>query len=155
MTDPQCNDPAPLTSLDVRGAEPDQALAEVMARLQTALQGRRGPRELSDLAVTAMLEHQGSYLEDVGTEAIRRARVERADIVSRAHIDEADRLVRSSGSGYRVALFNAVGGLLAGSGLGQLLPALTAPPSSPTGWLLIIVTLVPGSILLTLGLRRR
>jgi hypothetical protein len=145
---------------DIGGAPfpgtPDTTLAETLTSLQAALQTGRPPRDFSEESVGVLLERQSEYVEELGLEAIRIARRARADVVSAVDVEHADEVVRSAERTRRGRIFETVGGILLGGGLGQLYAQIALGDDATTvGWVVAIMSATAGLVLLTYAFSRR
>jgi hypothetical protein len=77
-------------ALPQQKAEADE-LEEAFA---VQLNGKKRPGSFSRQSIDALLMWRKDYTESLGLEAIRLARLDRADYVSEAHVDDADRIIR-------------------------------------------------------------
>lgn len=134
-------------------AASDPSLAAAMSALDTALGRRDLPKEFSDDGLATLLQRQTEYLEDLGIEAIRLARLAKADVVSASHVEDADQNLRPPQR--RVALMEAGGGVFAGAGVGQSLAVMMADKPTDLAIAAAIVLSVVGFVLLAFGLARR
>ncbi|HEX2085065.1 MAG TPA: hypothetical protein VHF89_05240 [Solirubrobacteraceae bacterium] len=135
---------------DDRGT-PDPALEA----LEAALAQRELPRGFSEPALDLLFERQAEFLEDVGLEAIRRARRGRSDFVSAADVERADEAVRGASPSRRAAWLEALGGVFAGGGLGEFVDVLSDEDPAAVAIALPAVLMVVGAVLLTAALLRR
>jgi histone H3/H4 len=80
----------------------------------------------SSHAVEALADRQEAYIEEVGQEAIRIARRNRADLVSAADVEAADQKLHK-GSSSRLGLLDVLGGAIFGAGLSEFAAVMTTP----------------------------
>lgn len=136
----------------------EQAFKESVAALAAGLGKRRGPRAFSEEAVRELAIQQANFLEDVGLDAINRARRNQADFISASDVRAAEGSLRSRPPTFPARLLEPAGGLIAGAGLAQLYAVLSAPKSSPPstlGYFIAAVSTIIGIALLAFGLARR
>ncbi len=136
----------------------DPTLANVMASLQASLTTGRPPGGFSSDSVGEIFERQAEYVEELGLEAIRMARAEHGDVVSKVHVDRADQVIRTAERAQRARLFETFGGILLGAGVGQLGSQVAQGHSATSaGWLVAGMTFVIGAVLFAyaIGVRRR
>jgi hypothetical protein len=72
----------------------DPQVAQVLQTLQGALDGNGLPNAYSRKALARLLDRQTEFLEDLGKEAVRIARLSRIDEVQPVHVDEAESVLR-------------------------------------------------------------
>ena len=143
-------DPVP----DVEGADP--TLAATLQSLQASLRTGRPPRDFSDESLGVLLERQSEYVEELGIEAIRLARRAQADVVSAIDVEHADQIVRSAERTRRRRIYETIGGILLGGGLGQLYAQIALGNEATTiGWVVAILSATIGLVLLTYAFARR
>lgn len=136
------------------GADP--TLSQAAARLQAALDADGSPGGFSDESLGVLLERQSEYVEELGLEAIRLARRSRADIVSAIDVEKADEAVRSNEGARRGRVYESVGGVLLGGGLGQLYAQIAlADDATTVGWVVAALSGVLGLVLMTYVFARR
>jgi len=126
VTTPE-SQPAPQGS----SAATDSNLEKALEALNETLRRRGQARDFSDEALAVVLKLQLDYIEEVGSEAIRLANRNQADVVSAANLEQADRTIRASTSGR--AWLEALGGILAGAGVGTFLQLAVASNPSTLG----------------------
>lgn len=131
----------------------DSSLAGAMGALDAALRKRELPKGFSDAGLATLLQRQSEYVEDLGLEAIRLARIAKVDVVSASHVDDADQNLRPPQR--RLALMEAFGGVFAGGGVGQALTVMMADKPSDLAIAAAIALSVIGFALLAFGLARR
>lgn len=142
-------------------AEPDEHLASAVGKADPLLQRAMGvleqslarkerPTDFSSPSVATMLELQAEYLEDVGLEAIRQARRNRADMVSAADVEHGDQAVRAGSRGR--AWLEAIGGILAGAGTGTFLQLAVEKDPSTLGLSVAAVIAAVGLAVTSAGL---
>jgi hypothetical protein len=125
-----------------RRAEADN----LVATFKPQLNGKKGPVSFSSQSVESMVELRNDYTEALGLEAIRLAKIDRADSVSAAHVNEADRIIR--GGKDRADWLKWLAALALGVGIPLFVQYFTTknPPKSLGAWLAI--SLVVGSLAL-------
>lgn len=96
----------------------DSSLDRALRVLGDVLERGRA-KEFSDEALAVLLKLQLDYIEELGSEAIRRANRNRCDVVSANDLEGADQSVRNST--YGRAWLEAIGGIFAGAGIGTFL----------------------------------
>jgi hypothetical protein len=105
--------------LDGDGKRPlDPSLDRALRVLGEILKRGRA-KEFSDEGLAVLLKLQLEYIEELGSEAIRRANRNRCDVVSANDLEGADQSIRNST--YGRAWFEAIGGIFAGAGIGTFL----------------------------------
>jgi hypothetical protein len=109
----------------------DSNLEKALEALNETLHRRGQAHDFSDEALAVVLKLQLDYIEEIGTEAIRLANRNQADVVSAADLERADRTVRAATSGR--AWLEALGGILAGAGVGTFLQLAVADNPSTLG----------------------
>jgi hypothetical protein len=135
---------------------PDPTLNQTLVALQSALQTGRPPRDFSPESVGVLFERQTEYVEELGLEAIRIARRARADVVSAADVERADEVVRMNERSSRRRIYETLGGILLGGGLGQLYAQIALGQDATTvGWVVAITSAVGGLMLLTYAFAQR
>lgn len=127
--------------------------SQVATGLQAELDRREKPDAFTDTSMAELVALQHEYVEELGAEAIRQARRNRADVVSTADVQRADELIRSGSRGSRG--LEALGGILAGAGAGQFLQVLGDKNPSNVEVALAVIALLVGAILVTASLVRR
>lgn len=150
--DPGGGQPEPGRDLQALGRA-DPGLANSLTNIQRAL-GDRGPTDLSEQAVAKVLDLQAEYLEDLIVGAAGEARRSRADTISESDVETADATLRVPRASLRSRAGSAIGGLLAGAGLGQFYAVISADNPTPLGYAVAFVSTVLGSVLITLYSRR-
>lgn len=139
-----------MSSLDP--APPD--IEAVIERLQAELGTGRRPGDFSEQSVDAVFDRQVDFVEELAREAIRQARRTGADVVSAADVERADQLVRGGGTG-RTRLWEPVGGILAGAGVGEFIDVLSDDDPSTLAIALPTVFMLIGAVVMTVALLRR
>jgi hypothetical protein len=135
---------------------PDPTLAQTLAALQAALETGRPPRDFSDESLGVLLERQSEYVEELGLEAIRIARRAQADVVSAVDVERADQLVRSAERSRKGRIYETVGGVFLGGGLGQLYAQIAlGEEATAVGWIVASLSAVVGLVLLTYAFASR
>jgi histone H3/H4 len=101
------------------------AFEQTIERLRTGLAKHGQPQNLSTNAVAVLLERQAEYVEEVGSEAIRIAKRNRADFVSGADVESADRRLRGTSLPGTRALACTMGAATFGAGLSEFITIMT------------------------------
>ncbi len=146
---PDDNEPG----LDRDPAEIDEAIATI----EQALNAHEMPEKFGDGAWREMSRREAEFFEELGLEAIRRARNGRNESVSRGHVDEADRMIRANRQADGVIALQTFGGIITGSGISGLIAALAEKQPSEVILLLSIAGLAIGAsvVAFTAGFGRR
>jgi hypothetical protein len=135
---------------------PDPTLTQTLTSLEASLHTGRPPRSFSEESLGVLFERQSEYVEELGIEAIRLARRARADVVSASDVEHADEIVRSAERSQRNRIYETVGGILLGGGLGQLYAQIAlGKDATNIGWIVAILSGVVGLVLLTYAFARR
>jgi hypothetical protein len=135
-----------------------QAVTDSISALAGGLGKRRGPKAFSEQATRELAIQQANFLEDMGIEAINRARRSQSDFVSASDVRSAEATLRDRGPTLPGRLLEPAGGLLAGAGLAQLYSVLSAAKTSPpstSAYLIAAISTIIGIALLAFGLARR
>lgn len=130
-------------------------LDDARATLERELARRERPTGFTDDSIVVLLEKQSQFVEDLGLAAIRQARRARADVVSAADVERAEEIVSAGSGGRRAIRLEALGGILAGAGLGEFIDVLSDKDPTALGIALPPVLMVIGAIVVTAALLRR
>lgn len=137
---------------DAATAQPPDDAVET---LHEALRRRPLPREFSEQGLDVLYQRQAEFVEDLGLEAIRRARRARADVVSAADVERAADALGAGSVSRRSAWVEALGGVFAGAGLGEFADVLSDEDPAALAIALPSILMVVGAVLLTAALLRR
>lgn len=136
------------------GVEPpgihDLHLMPAAEMLQLELARRSRPVAFSDSSVATLLGLQARYVEEVGTEAIRRARRNGADGVSAVDVEHGDSVVRAGGE--RRAYLEVFGGIVTGAGSGTFVQLAVEKNPSALGLSIAAVLTAVGLVVTSAGL---
>jgi hypothetical protein len=131
----------------------DPSLRRSVEVLRATLTRKDLPRDFSDESLARMLELQADYVEELGIDAIRRARRNKADVVSAEDFEQADRSIRAAARGR--AWIEALGGIFAGAGTGTFLQIAVEDNPSTVGLSVAAIVGLIGFVVTTAALAWR
>lgn len=129
----------PLRRSDRESGLDDPQVSHVLESLQASIDAHDLPEGFSDKGLARLLDRQTEYLEDLGQEAVRLARVARINEVQPVHIDQAEAILRVD-PGRRKHGYEAAGGLLWGLSSSAIVQELAS--SKPKMWLIGLAAVV-------------